>query len=212
LLGGIGGGAAIQGSAGPCPPAELASRIKAFFEGLKPLADLAGRHNSRLAIENHGQALLDSPDSFKAFVELNPFKRVGVALAPYHLQARGDPVEEAIRVAGPPLLCFYAWPKAEGLAQLPGHGSTDFRPGCAPWGDWLLPGGESFHAWTRQTRPNDHRARPCPRPSESSGLSRRWSCKFSAQHLWQSKAFPVELSSSVPAPPSSARARWVCRS
>lgn len=128
LLGGLGGGLAIQGSAGPCAPAELSAKMRAFFESLKPLADLAEQHDSRLAIENHGQSLLDSLDSFKAFVDLNPFPRVGIALAPYHLQAGGASVEEAIRVAGSQLLFFYAWQNAEGLAQLPGHGPTDFKP------------------------------------------------------------------------------------
>ena len=128
LLGGVGGGVAVQGSAGPCAPAELTARMKAFFESLKPLVDLAEQHASWLAIENHGDALLDSLDSFKAFTDLNPFPRVGLALAPYHLQAGNASVEEAIRIAGPQLLFFYAWQKAEGMNQLPGHGPTDFRP------------------------------------------------------------------------------------
>lgn len=128
LLGGVGGGLAIQGSAGPCAPSELSAKMRAFFESLKPLAELAEQHNSWLAIENHGQALLDSLVSFKAFVDLNPFSRVGLALAPYHLQARGDSVEEAIRISGGQLRFFYAWQQADGLAQLPGHGPTDFKP------------------------------------------------------------------------------------
>lgn len=32
------------------------------------------------------------------------------------------------RLAGGRLLFFYAWQKADGLAQLPGHGPTDFKP------------------------------------------------------------------------------------
>jgi sugar phosphate isomerase/epimerase len=128
LLGGVGGGVAIQGSAGPCQPAELTSQVRAFFEGLKPQLELAEKHNSRLAIENHGTALLDSLDSFKAFVDLNPSPRVGIALAPYHLQAIGAPVEEAVRICGRQLLFFYAWQKEPGLGQLPGHGPADFAP------------------------------------------------------------------------------------
>lgn len=131
LLGGVGGGLAIQGSAGPCAPAELTKQMRTFFESLKPLAELAEQHRSWLAIENHGQALLDSLDSFKAFVDVNPFPRVGLALAPYHLQARGDSVEEAIRISGGQLRFFYAWQQADGLAQLPGHGPTDFKPWLA---------------------------------------------------------------------------------
>ncbi|MCC6233223.1 MAG: sugar phosphate isomerase/epimerase [Verrucomicrobiales bacterium] len=128
LLGAAGGGVAIQGSAGPCRPDELRTRMKSFFEGLKPLADLAGEHHSWLAIENHGQALLDGPDSFKAFVDLNPHPRVGLALAPYHLQALGASVPETIRIAGSQLLFFYAWQNAPDLQQLPGLGPTDFSP------------------------------------------------------------------------------------
>jgi len=140
LLGKAGGGVAIQGSAPPCRPEELTSRMKAFFEDLKPLADLADQYNSWLAIENHGNALLDSLDSFKAFVDLNPHQRVGIALAPYHVQALDAPVEEAIRIAGRQLLFFYAWQKADGLNQLPGHGPTDFRP-------WLTALAEVNYHW-----------------------------------------------------------------
>jgi sugar phosphate isomerase/epimerase len=131
LLGKAGGGVAIQGSAAPCKPEELTSRMKSFFEELKPLASLAEQHDSWLAIENHGTALLDSLDSFKAFVDLNPHPRVGIALAPYHVQAGGASVEEAIRIAGRQLLFFYAWQKQDGNNQLPGHGPTDFKPWLA---------------------------------------------------------------------------------
>ncbi|MBM3882506.1 MAG: sugar phosphate isomerase/epimerase [Verrucomicrobia bacterium] len=131
LLGQAGGGVAVQGSTRPCPPEELTAKMKAFLEGLRPLADLAEQHNSYLAIENHGQALLDSLDSFKAFTDLNRSPRLGIALAPYHLQARGASVEEAIRISGRQLLFFYAWQKQPGLSQLPGHGPTEFKPWLA---------------------------------------------------------------------------------
>lgn len=131
LLGQAGGGVAVQGSAGPCAPAELTARMKVFLEGLKPLVELAERHQSRLAIENHGQSLLDGLDSFKAFTDLNASPRLGLALAPYHLQALGASVPEAIRIAGSQLFFFYAWQKQEGTKQLPGHGPTDFRPWLA---------------------------------------------------------------------------------
>jgi sugar phosphate isomerase/epimerase len=102
--------------------------MRAFFESLKPQIELAEKQNSRLAIENHGNALLDSLDSFKAFVDLNTSPRVGLALAPYHLQAIGAPVEEAIRICGRQLLFFYAWQNAPELGQLPGYGPADFTP------------------------------------------------------------------------------------
>lgn len=131
LLGDSGGGVAVQGSAGPCEPSELSARMKAFLEALKPLAELAEKYNSYLAIENHGHALLNSLDSFKAFVDLNQSPRLGIALAPYHVQAAKASVEEAIAICGGQLFFFYAWEHAGGVGQLPGHGPTDFRPWLA---------------------------------------------------------------------------------
>jgi len=128
LLGGVGGGIAIQGSAAPCKPEELTARMRAFLESLKPLIELAEKNNSRLAIENHGNALLDLPDSFRAFVDLNTSPRVGLALAPYHLQAGGASVPEVIRICGKQLFFFYAWQNQPEMGQLPGHGPTDFTP------------------------------------------------------------------------------------
>lgn len=129
LLGKAGGGVAVHGSAGPCDPKELTARMKGFLEALKPEAELAEKYNSYVAIENHGHALLDSIDSLKAFVDLNTNPRLGIALAPYHIQARKESVEEAILAAGKQLLYFYAWQHAPGTEQLPGIGPTD----CTPW-------------------------------------------------------------------------------
>ena len=140
LLGKAGGGVAVRGSAGPVKPEELTAKMKAFLDGLKGEAELAGQNSSWLAIENHGSALLDSVDSFKAFADLNTNPRVGVALAPYHLQARKDSVEEAIAAAGKQLLFFYAWQHAPGTGQLPGHGPTDFTP-------WIAALAKAGYAW-----------------------------------------------------------------
>jgi len=129
LLGKAGGGVAVRGSAGACKPDELAARMKAFLETLKPEAELAAKHDCYLAIENHDGSLLCSLDSFKAFADLNKDPRLGIALAPYHLQTIRASVEEAIAVAGRQLFFFYAWQNAPGEQQLPGIGSTD----CTPW-------------------------------------------------------------------------------
>ena len=128
LLGEAGGGVAVRGSAPPCPPSELRPRMKAFLEGLRPELELCEKHNSHLAIENHGNALLESLDSIKALVDLCDHPRLGIALAPYHLQRGNVSVEEAIAVCGEKLLFFYAWQNAPDLDQLPGHGPTDFTP------------------------------------------------------------------------------------
>ena len=60
LLGKVGGGVAVQGSAGKCKPEELTTRMAEFMERCKPLVELAEETNSYLAIENHGNALLVS--------------------------------------------------------------------------------------------------------------------------------------------------------
>ncbi|MHC4212133.1 MAG: sugar phosphate isomerase/epimerase family protein [Planctomycetota bacterium] len=125
LLGRVGGGVAVRGSSRPCKPEELSGKMKEFHESLKPLAELAERYDSYLAIENHGRALLDSLDSFKAFVDTNKSPRIGIALAPYHLQSIKASVPEAIRICGEQLLFFYAWQHYSGNKQLPGLGPTD---------------------------------------------------------------------------------------
>ena len=128
LLGGAGGGVAVRGSTRPCKPEELTARMRQFIESLKPLIELAEKYDSYLAIENHGHALLDSLDSFKAFVDINTSPRLGIALAPYHIQTLKASVPEAIRVSGKQLLFFYAWQHSPGPEQLPGIGPTDMTP------------------------------------------------------------------------------------
>lgn len=128
FLGACGGGVAVQGSTGPAKPGELTTRMKAYLESLKPQVELCERFGSRLAIENHGGSLLHTIDSMKAFVDHNSFPRLGIALAPYHVQAGKMSVEEAIRVCGKQLFFFYAWQHAPGVNELPGHGPSDFAP------------------------------------------------------------------------------------
>ena len=127
LLGKTGGGMAVRESRYG-EVANLRAEMKALMESLKPQLELAEKYNSYLAIENHGNALLDSLDSFKAFVDMCQHPRLGIALAPYHLQAGGIAVEEVISIVGERLLFFYAWQNGEGLQQLPGVGPADFTP------------------------------------------------------------------------------------
>jgi sugar phosphate isomerase/epimerase len=131
LLGKCGGGVAIRDSAPPCDPKDRRPRMKAFLEALKPDVELAEKHHSYVAIENHGGALVDSIDSIKVFADLNKNPRLGIALAPYHIQALRQSVVDAILACGPHLLFFYAWQNAPGLGQLPGHGPADFTPWIA---------------------------------------------------------------------------------
>jgi sugar phosphate isomerase/epimerase len=131
------GGCLVVRSSRAGRPQNVRAEMKAFLEGLKPQIELAEKNNSHLAVENHGGALLDSPDSLKAFVDMNRNPRLGIALAPFHLQARGASVPEAIGIAGRQLFFFYAWQHADlkknpsNLNQLPGIGPTDFTPWIA---------------------------------------------------------------------------------
>jgi len=128
LLGKAGGGVAVRGSAKRCKPEEMTDKMREFMENIKTLVELAEKHNSYLAIENHGGALLNSLDSFKAFVDINTSPRLGIALAPYHLQTIKASVPEAIRICGEQLFFFYAWQNYPGAEQLPGIGPTDMTP------------------------------------------------------------------------------------
>ncbi len=130
LLGKMGGGVAVRGSGQFSDPDDLTKSMKSFLEGLKPELELAEKYDSYLAIENHsGKALLNYMDSLKAFTDLNDHPRLGIALAPYHIQKNGESVEEAIKICGKQLQFFYAWQNADGAGQLPGIGPTD----CTPW-------------------------------------------------------------------------------
>ena len=131
LLGKAGGGVAVRGSAKPFKPEDLTAAMKDFMEKLKPELELAEKYNSYLAIENHGNALLHSLDSFKAFVDNNKHERLGLALAPYHLQTVKASIEEAIAISGKQLFFFYAWQFAPDVNQLPGHGPADMTPWLA---------------------------------------------------------------------------------
>ncbi len=130
LLGKAGGGMAVRGSGGLGDPNDLGASMKQFLESLKPELELAEKYDSYLAIENHsGNSLLNFIDSIKAFTDQNRHPRLGIALAPYHIQRNAESVEEAIKICGEQLFFFYAWQNAEGTGQLPGIGPTD----CRPW-------------------------------------------------------------------------------
>ena len=131
FIGAMGGGLAVRGSTGQRPPDEVTARMKEFVESLQPELELAEKHNVSLAIENHSGQLLNSLDSLKAFVEFARHPRLGIALAPYHLQRIEASVEEAIAICGERLLFFYAWQAQPGTQQLPGIGPTDFTPWLA---------------------------------------------------------------------------------
>ena len=128
------GGKGPRGLAGP----ELKAAVKQFVEEMKPHIAAAEKHGVVIGVENHGNNLIESPDSMKWLVELADSKHLGVALAPYHLPQDPALLTSLAEDLGDRLVHFYAWqhgmgcmdplPKEQELLQMPGRGTLDFAP------------------------------------------------------------------------------------
>lgn len=130
----------VCGSKGPKGLAgdELRGAVAKFAEALKPHIEAAACHDVTIGIENHGNALIESPDSMKWLVEFTDSRHLGIALAPYHLPDDASMIAKLIEDLGQHLCLFYAWqhgmgcheklPKEQELLQLPGRGDLDFLP------------------------------------------------------------------------------------
>lgn len=130
-----------SGGMGPRDPkgAEAKRQVKAFFEKLKPHYELAEELGVTMAIENHKNAMLSSPDSMRYLAELNPSKNVGVAFAPHHLHDAIEDIPKLIVDLGRQNIPFIylqehhpsmkkKMSKEDELKQLPGFGSLDYVP------------------------------------------------------------------------------------
>ena len=130
----------VTGSKGPkgLVGEELRAAVADFAKGLKPHIAAAEKHDITISIENHGSALIETPDSMKWLIEFTDSPHLGIALAPYHLPDDAELVAKLIEDLGQGLALFYAWqhgmgcheklPKEQELLQLPGRGSLDFAP------------------------------------------------------------------------------------
>ncbi len=117
---------------------ELKQAVREFLEQMKPHLALAAETGVTIAIENHGNNLIQSPDSLKWLVELGEGQPIGIALAPYHLPQDEALLAGLIRDLGNRIAVFYAWqhgmgcmqklPKEQELLQMPGRGELDFQP------------------------------------------------------------------------------------
>lgn len=119
-------------------PERIKAAIRAFLEKMKPQLALAEKAGCVIAIENHANDLLETPDAIRWFGDMVPSDRIGVAVAPHHLPQ--DPVRIAgiVRDLGPAVKFFYAQqhgmgskeklPKEQELLQMPGRGPLDFTP------------------------------------------------------------------------------------
>ena len=126
----LGAHALVTGSAGPdVTPGALAERMR-------PLVRQAGALGIRLAIENHGQATVDSLASMVELAERLPDPAFGYALAPIHLWNRGEDTAEAVRCLRERIAFMYLWdwgPTAQAdwkdpQEQFFGAGRIDFTP------------------------------------------------------------------------------------
>ena len=130
----------VTGSTGPkgLQGEELKSAVKDFVEKMKPHLDVAEQAGVTIAIENHGNSLIESPDSMKWLSELRPNDHLAIAFAPYHLPQDEQLLSELIQSLGDSIAMFYAWqhgngctkplPTDEQLLQMPGRGELDFAP------------------------------------------------------------------------------------
>lgn len=130
----------ITGAEGPAGLAgnDLKKAVREFIKQMQPQLEVAEETGVKLAIENHGNNLVDSADAMKWLLEYRPTEQLGIALAPYHLPQNEQFLSELIRSLGAGTFMFYAWehgqgsmrqlPKDEELMQLPGRGTLDFTP------------------------------------------------------------------------------------
>ena len=105
---------------------------------MKPHLAVAEESGVTIAVENHGNNLIESPDSMKWLADLRPSKNIAIAFAPYHLPQDEKLLADLIRSLEGRIEMFYAWqhgmgchkklPKEQELLQMPGRGKLDFGP------------------------------------------------------------------------------------
>jgi sugar phosphate isomerase/epimerase len=130
----------VTGGSGPkgLTGDDLKAAVGEFIEKMKPHLAVAEETGVTIAIENHANNLIDSPDSLKWLAELRPSSHLAVALAPYHLPQDPQLLANLIRTLDDSIAMFYAWqhgmgcmtklPKEQELLQMPGRGDLDFAP------------------------------------------------------------------------------------
>lgn len=129
----------VTGGSGPkgLKGTELKAAVKKFAEQMKPHLEIAKANDVTIAIENHANNLIQSPDSMRWLIEFTS-ENVGIALAPYHLPQEEKLLAGLINDLGKRIAIFYAWqhgmgcmkklPKEQELLQLPGRGKLNFAP------------------------------------------------------------------------------------
>lgn len=116
----------------------LKAAVRSFIEKMKPQIDHAERTGCIIAIENHANDLLETPEGIRRFGELAPKGPFGLAFAPHHLPQDSQLQADLIKELGPVVKFVYAQqhgkgskvklPKEDELSQMPGRGPLDFGP------------------------------------------------------------------------------------
>jgi sugar phosphate isomerase/epimerase len=117
---------------------ELKAAIRKFVADMRPHLAVAEESGVTIAIENHANNLIESPDSIKWLAELRPNRHLAIAFAPYHLPQESKLLAKLITDLGDSIAMFYAWqhgmgsktklPIEQELLQMPGRGQLDFAP------------------------------------------------------------------------------------
>jgi len=116
---------------------ELRTAIRGSLEKMKPIAGVAGELGVQLAIENHLNGLLETPDGVRVLAEEIKEKHVGISFAPFHLPQDAALLGKLTDDVAERILYYYAWQYGDGSGdlapskqkrQLPGVGPLDFKP------------------------------------------------------------------------------------
>ncbi|HEY1110121.1 MAG TPA: sugar phosphate isomerase/epimerase [Opitutaceae bacterium] len=117
--------------------AELRAGIRKSLEKLKPIIGVSGNLGVKLAIENHLNGLLETPDGVRILAEEIKEKHIGISFAPFHLPQEAEMLGQLTDDVAPKILYYYAWQYGDGSGdlapskqkrQLPGIGPLDFKP------------------------------------------------------------------------------------
>ena len=140
FLNAVGAKLVVTGAKGPTKlaGAELKAAVAEFVRQIDPTLAAAERAGISVAIENHGNSLIDSPDSLRWLAELTAGRPLSIAFAPYHLPQDETLLAQLIRDLSGRISLFYAWqhghgamepmPREKEHLQMPGRGPLDFTP------------------------------------------------------------------------------------
>ena len=119
---------------------DLKVEVRKFVEEMKPHHESAEKTDCTIAIENHANNVISSPDSLKYFTELSSeMPGLTLAFAPHHLPQDGKMQGDLIRQLGKESISFFyaqqfgtgshhKQPREKEILQMPGRGPLDFKP------------------------------------------------------------------------------------